>query len=317
MILSKRVITVSSIIAGLLLLFAIRGSTAVLPSWLPSNTQLAGYSQVWNNTVSVSWYTDRDVSGNVTCYTQVWLKNGSSGLVDANVIGASMIDKGGNILNIGIDLTQNTPGAILAKTLLADVGVNQTQMSNIKSVWQVIVAVLVANQGTTYVITQPTIANMDHVITLNFPSATDYKYVLFGTRKDHCLVLYSFNVSQDWITWLSTSGHESQILSRMQLVTWSFWIHIAKFVGALVQIASWLGLTSSSSADANFTNEAPLPASIGISAYTPTSELESFAIAWGAMFPNAIPGYDIWIIVLACSAAFSILILKTRRHRDE
>jgi len=313
---SKKTIAVSAIIAALFLVCAIRGSAAVVPSWLPSGTQLGGYSLVWDDTISVSWYTDQDSNGNVTCYSQVWLKNGTSGLVDANVIGASMVDKGGNKLNSNIDLSKNTVGTNLAKALLVDAGLSQSQIDGIKNIFDVIVEILRANQGTAYTLTEPAISNVDNAVMLHFNAAGDYQYVLFCTRQDHCLAVYSFNASQNWIDWLNATGTGSLILARMQVITWGFWLVLGTVVNAIANIASWLGVSDAPTVPAAPADTEPSVTEIMTSAYTPTSDLNAFASSWGALFPNAVPGYEAWIVVAVAGASFGLLAVKARKQRN-
>lgn len=319
---TRKTIAVSAIIAALFLVSAIRGSAAALPSWMPAQDQLAGYKLVWDNTISVKWFVNQNVNGNVTCSSQVWLKNGTSGLVDANVIGASMIDKGGNVFAKPVDLSKNDLGTIAAKALLSGAGLNESQIASIQTVWDIVVEILRIHQGTTYTLTEPAIPNVDHAVMLGFSAGTDFKYALFCTRQDHCMVVYSFNASQDWITWLNSMGTSSLILAKMQVITWAFWLILATYVTVIVQLANFLGVSDAPATLGESSSPAPSPAmvvapssAIQATAYTPTTDLMAFASAWGALFPN-FP----WLLVISIVVGAVVVIIvvsAVRRHRKK
>jgi hypothetical protein len=319
---TKKTIAVSAIIAALFLVSGIRGCAAAVPSWLPSSTQLAGYTMVWNNSISVQWITDKDSNGNVTCSSQVWLKNGTSGIANANVIGASMIDKGGDVLNKGVDLSKNDIGTIAAKVLLTGAGLNQSQIEGIRNVWDIVVEILRVNQGTSYNLTEPVVPNVDNAVMLEFAPSNNFTYVLFCTRQDHCMVVYSFNASQDWIDWLNATGTGGLILARMQVITWAFWIILATYVAVIVGLANFLGVSDAPAAVA----ESAVPASsassaihasaIHTSAFTPTSDLTAFAAAWGALFPN-FPWWIVIVVVAGAVVAVVIIAVLVRKRKNK
>ncbi|MEX2682473.1 MAG: hypothetical protein Q6373_012800 [Candidatus Sigynarchaeota archaeon] len=318
---TKKTIAVSAILAALFLVCAIRGSAAALPSWMPAQDKLAGYTLVWDNTISVQWYTDT-TNGNVTCSSQVWLKNGTAGLVDANVIGASMIDKGGNVLSKAVDLSKNDIGTIAARGLLTSAGLNESQIDGIKDVWDIVVAVLRVHQGSTYVLSEPEVPNVDHAVMLEFSAAADYKYVLFCTRQDHCMVVYSFNVSQDWINLLNATGTGNLILAKMQVIVWAFWLILATYVTVIVNLANFLGVSDAPTA---VVEPASLAASgspvspsssIHVTAFTPATELIAFASAWGALFPN-FPWLLVIVVAVGAVVGVVIIVSVVRRRRNK
>ncbi len=322
---TKKTIAVGAIIAALFLVCAIRGASAAAPTWMPSNTQLAGYTMVWDNTISVQWITDKDVNGNVTCSSQVWLKNGTSGMADANVIGASMIDKGGDVLNKGIDLSKNDIGTIAARAILSGAGLNQSQIDGIKNVWDICVEILRVHQGSTYNLTEPVVPNVDNAVMLEFAPSNNFTYVLFTTRQDHCMVVYSFDASQDWIDWLNATGTGSLILARMQAITWAFWVILAAYVTVIVGLANFLGVSDAPAAVA----ESALPATpalsassavhvnaIGTSAFTQSTDLTAFAAAWGALFPN-FPWWIVIVVVVGAVFAIVLIAVLVRKRRNK
>ncbi|MBN2154373.1 MAG: hypothetical protein JW839_23155 [Candidatus Lokiarchaeota archaeon] len=318
----KKTVAVCAIMAGLFLVCAIKGSAAALPSWMPAESELAGYTLVWDNTLSVQWFIDEDSNGNVTCSSQVWLKNGTSGLVDANVIGASMIDKGGDVLSKGVDLSKGDIGTQAARGLLSAAGLNTTQIDAIRSVWDIVVEVLRVNQGSSYVLTEPSVPNVDNAVMLEFSAAGDYQYVLFCTRQDHCMVVYSFNASQDWIDWLNATGTGSLILAKMQLVTWGFWVVLAAYVAVIVSLANFLGVSGAPAVVAESATPAlpaaPVASSGGIhaSAFTPTSDMTAFASAWGALFPD-FPWWIVIVVAVGAVAGIVIIVAVVRRRRNK
>ena len=318
----KKKVAVSAIMAALFLVCAIRGSAAALPSWMPSEDELAGYTLVWDNTISVKWFTGTNSSGNVTCSSQVWLKNGTSGLTDANVLGASMIDKGGNVLSKGVDLSKNDIGTIAARALLSGAGLNQSQIDGIKDVWDICVEILRVNQGTTFILSEPSVPNVDHAVLLEFSAAGDYKYVLFCTRQDHCMVVYSFNASQDWINWLSTTGTGNLILAKMQVIVWAFWLVLATYVGVIVGLADFLGVSDApavvagSAVPAAPTSSAISTSGIHTAAFTPISDLTAFASAWGALFPD-FPWWIVIVVVVGAVVGIIVIVSVVRKRRNK
>ncbi len=318
----KKTIAVSAIIVALFLVSAIRGCAAVTPAWMPSTTELAGYTLKWDNTISVAWYTDTS-SGNTTCSSQVWLKNGTLGIADANVIGASMINKGGDALAKAVDLSKNDIGTVAAKAILSGAGLNASQISSITNVWDIVVEVLRAHQGSSYTLTEPAVPNVDHAVMIQFPTSTDFQYVLFCTRQDHCIVVYSFNASQNWIDWLNATGTESLILAKMQVITWAFWAILAAYVTVIVQLANFLGVSDAPAvvAESAVPASSALPATsalpvahvnaIHTSAFTPSSDMTAFASAWGALFPD----FPWWIVILVVIAVVAVIIIIAVVHR--
>nr|MDO8110304.1 hypothetical protein [Candidatus Sigynarchaeota archaeon] len=151
---SKKIVASSGILAMLLLLVGTQGISAAaagLPSYLRPNTTINGYQLVWYNNITVRVYENRVL--NVTCWTTIWFK--PANITNASIIAASLVNRGGNILNKPLDFTQNdskTLNATAALHALYPAMTNET-INGITNVWDLMFAILALDNNTSYNLT--------------------------------------------------------------------------------------------------------------------------------------------------------------------
>jgi len=244
---AKKLLIVSGFMAVLLLAASIQGASAAtnLPSYLTADQKIDNYSMVYNDTMTVYNIdsSNPSTSTNVTCYTSVWYRAGNA-TVNASIIGASMVDQGGNILNKAIDLTKTDYKTLIVVAALEAAGLNLTTIYSIKSVWDLMVALLqLFEVSGGYNVTDLNLANTDHALLIGITGIPILSSILFASKGDYMLLALDFDIAQwavDWAVASNVTDHGALIVANFQIAVWWFWAAFGVVLTALGELATIL-----------------------------------------------------------------------------
>lgn len=309
---SKKTLLLTSGILGILIMVAgIQASVASpasLPSYLSTGTTINGYKLVYYNNITVNNFENTKV--NVTCWTTIWFKNESN---SAKIIGASLVNEGGNILNKAINLTKTDTKTLFARSLLASAGLTDAQMNSITNVWDLVIDLLLLKNGSSYVLTQPTISKADHAVLLNITGRPYFKHALFASKGAYMLLALDYAI-ENWTAvsdWTNSTLIKTVIEAKFQADIWLFWGLFGTILKFFGNAADWL---ASSSVTVSSTPAAS--SKIATSANTPTSDMVSFASGWAGLFEgSSIPGFEPSLVIAMTAAVVVIISFKVKKSR--
>jgi len=308
---SKKTLLLTSCILSLFLIGSgIQASMAATPAPLPSYVSVGkvinGYKLEWYTNITANCSFD-SVNVNVTCWTTIWVNNDTH-----KIIGASLVDKGGNILNKAIDLTKTDLKTQFARWVLnVTLGLSNATINGLKSVWDVMIALLTRWKGSAYNLSQPSIAKADHAALFTLNNRPYCKHVLFASKGSYMLLALDYDIANftavpDW----SNSTLGNLIMAKFQLDVWYFWSLFGTILVWLGKAADWL---ASSSVPAS---SAPAASGkIATSAAATTTDLQGFAAGWANLFGGAIPGYEPSLIIAMTATAVVLIGLKVKKSR--
>jgi len=305
-------LSVSLILVGLIVVGGIHAAMAA-PDWLPEGIEIAGYTLVWDNEVTVNSFQSNDSNDNITCYTQLWLKEGDNS-TNASLIGASMLSRGGEFFNTQINLSSIPSWKLQILKLMS--GLSESELLSITTIWELMVAIVKAQASSNNSVSEPTIGNVDHALLIEFPEELYFNYVLLATKEDRVIVTFNFDAEQDWIDWIYGNNTQNLILTRYQLVVWGFWQILAVFI----TIITWLsqsGDLNTSSVESAIHDDGGTK-SISTCDYASTSEMITFVDEWGKVVSKKplIAGYDISLMVAAIAfTAIAVINIKRKKPR--
>jgi hypothetical protein len=308
---SKKTLLLTSGILGLFIMVAgiqgIVASPASLPSYLSTGTTIKGYKLVYYNNITVNNFENTKV--NVTCWTTIWFKNESN---SARIIGASLVNEGGKILDKALNLTKTDTKTLAARTLLAAAGLTSAQMDSITNVWDLVIDLLLLKNGSSYVLTQPTISKADHAVLLNITGHPYFKHALFASKGAYMLLALDYAV-ENWSVadWTNSTLIKDALEAKFQIDVWFFWGLFGTILKFFSEAADWLSSSSvpasSTSAESN---------KIAASANTPSSDMESFAAGWADLFGgSSIPGFEPSLVIAMAATTVVIIGFKVKKSR--
>lgn len=300
----SKIAILACITAGLCILVGVQSARAT-PTWLPPDTELAGYKIIWNNQISVE-----SLAGdgqNVTCYTQIWYKNGTN-TTNPSIIGTSMLDKGGNYFERPIDY--DSLGTFQKLGLQDATGLNATQLAGVNTIWDLMVAVLIHGEGENVNISQPAIPGVNRALMMEAQGQQYFNYAILATQGSYVMVAFNLDWEDDWTTWILAENNTQAVLTAFQAIVYWYWIKLAVVVTVLGWLTSNLNLSEAPVAS-------PDPSSSGIytSGNTDIDEMKSFITAWGSQVMTFIPGYEVAIIAAVSAATAGAVALKIKRSR--
>jgi len=308
---SKKTLLVTSGILGILLMVAGLQACAATPTSLPSyispGTTINGYKLEWYDNITVNDFENTNV--NVTCWTTIWWNN-----VTSRIIAASLVDKGGNILNKAVDLTKTDSKTLIARGVLGLAGLSNSTMNGIKTIWDVVIALLMLKNGTDYVLTQPDVPKADHAVLFTIMGHPYFKHALFVSKGADMLLALDYAI-ENWSSvtnWTDSALISAAVKIKLQADVWFFWGIFGTFLNFLNKAADWL---ASSSVPA--TSAASASSKISLSTNTPTSDMTSFASGWAGLLGGSIPGFEPLIILAMTTTAVVLIGFKVKKSRKE
>lgn len=310
---SKKILASSGILTIFLLLSGIQGSfaaAAALPTYLRPNQTINGYNLVWWNNITVRVYDNRIL--NVTCWTTIWFKPANQ--TNASIIAASLVNRGGNILNKPLDFTatdNKTVNATNALRALYPTMTNET-INSITNVWDLVIAIIALQNNTLgYNITLPSIASVDHAALFNFTGRPYFRHALFASKSAFMLLALDYDIGNWTIDdWTNSTAIEYAIMAHLQVDIWFFW----KILGTAL---TWLGLVSDwlSSSVAVASSAPASSGKIASTVVAPLSDLEQFASGWAQLVTSGIPGYDPVVMIAIAAISVGLVAFKVKKAR--
>jgi len=210
MVSKKTLFATSGILAIFLVMCASQGAAAAtgLPTYLSTKATIHGYSLVYYDNITVDNFENTAV--NVTCWTTMWYR-AANATVNSSIIGASLVNAGGRILDKAINLTGTDTNTQIAKAFLTIAGFNSTQIAGISTVWNVFFDMLqiMAQNSTgnnTFTVQQLTLPRADHALILSTPDRPFLRHILFATKGTYMLLAFDYNL-QNWTVDWTNAGN--------------------------------------------------------------------------------------------------------------
>jgi len=312
MVSKKTLLATSGILAIFVLLCATQGAAAAtnLPSYINTKTTIHGYQLVYYNNITVTDF-DNIAGVNVTCWTTMWYRAANS-TVNSSIIGASLVNAGGNILNKAINLTGTSTKTALAVAILTAAGLNSTTISGITNVWDLFVAILQQmSKNSSFTVTQLNLPKATHSLLISV-NRTYLKHILFATKGAYMLLAFDYDLNNwtvDWTNSGNVTAMGSYIIARFQLDIWYLWREIGVMLKFLNAASSWL---SGSGVPATAT----VSSSISPASNTAVGDLQAFANDWAGIAGSSIPGYEPALVFMAVAASGAMIIgFKVRKSK--
>jgi hypothetical protein len=317
MLSKKTLFATGGILAIFLVMCVSQGAaaTSVLPTYLSAKATIHGYSLVYNDSITVDDFENTNV--NVTCWTTMWYRP-TNATVNSSIIGASLVDAGGRVLDKAINISGSDTNSKIARAFLTIAGFNSTQIAGISTVWDVFFGMLqVMSQNSTgnntFTVQSLTLAKADHALLISTPDRPLLSHILFATKGTYMLLAFDYNLQNwtvDWTNAGNVTAMGAYIKARFQSDVWFLWRMIGSWLKFLNRAAN---LLSSSSVIA----AVPASSSIMPASNTPLTDLQAFANGWASLAGSgSIPGYDPAMVVMAVAASGAMIVaFKVRKSK--
>ncbi|MHA1872241.1 MAG: hypothetical protein ACTSXF_14950, partial [Promethearchaeota archaeon] len=262
---------------------AVIGATP--PAWLPTETDLEGYTLFYQNSTEIEDY----CGTNMTTWIQVWYKNSTTNNTLA-IIAAGYVDMGKDVWS------QELPANVQTALHMTLPDFNGTTN------WDLFAYYLkVVSMGN---IQPVTLSGWDRALQGNGTFGL-FDYFIAGTIGTKFVLVFSLKLDFDFWLFMPQSQMYSNLASFLTI-----------FVSAMAQMGTALSSNCPNSSQAPGI-PAPL-ASAESDQYTSPEETKSFAESISAKLASgSIPGYSTPILIAATLITISVILLKAERLRKK